>query len=134
MYKLHIQYARLSNLYFLLWLMGRLEENNFMNSTWEISKSKILSHKMGFDIKNILDEEGLDFVIKKIRELNPSVELKKGNNCNIIFSSTSAEDLLLPKWFYYSEINWITNKYTTNSKKYMSIRVYPIEYYDSKFI
>ena len=101
-------------------------------------ESTKLSQKTESNIKKVFDgddERSLScFVIQKIKELNPTVEIKTCIDNNVIFSSISVEELVLPKWFYYSRINWITDKYVTQSENYISIRVFPIEYYDPAFL
>jgi hypothetical protein len=39
------------------------------------------------------------------------------------------ENLKMPEWFYFSELNWITNKHADKSWVFVSIKVYPIRYH-----
>lgn len=93
------------------------------------SQREVFFQQTNEEVWKVLDENSLDFIIKKIKELNPNVEIKTCFDKNIIFSSVRVEDLKLPEWFYYSEKNWITNKYNTQSDVYCCIRVFPIGYY-----
>ena len=70
------------------------------------------------------------FIIKKIQELNPDIELEIDMDRNIIFSSIKVEELNLPEWFYYNQKNGITNKHNTQSGIYGTVHVYPMEYSD----
>ena len=89
-------------------------------------------------IWSVLEEEYKystpDFLVSKVKELNPNVKFEVDEDRSIIFSSECVENLFLPEWFYYNQKNWITNKHNTKSGIYVSVQVYPIEYYDPRFI
>ena len=70
----------------------------------------------------------IKFVIDVIQTLNPDTEILCKEN--IIFCDTP-EKLKLPEWFYFSDINWITNKNIKESWVFVSITVYPLRYHPS---
>ena len=85
-----------------------------------------------------LEMSSPDFVIWKIKELNPSAIIETDIDRSMIFSSVNIEKLVLPEWFYYNQKNVITNKYNTQSGNpvtmHVTIHVYPIEHYNPDFI
>ena len=70
----------------------------------------------------------IKFVIDVIQTLNPDTEILCKEN--IIFCDTP-EKLKLPEWFYFSDINWITNKNIKESWVIVSIMVHPLRYHPS---
>ena len=82
--------------------MNKLVEGSYLNSEENADvKSTKLSQKTESNIKKVFDsddERSLSyFVIQKIKELNPTVEIKTCIDNNVIFSSISVEELVLPK-------------------------------------
>ena len=92
------------------------------------------STKMWEVFERELEASSSSFIIDKIIELNPDVEIKTDPDKTIIFASVPVERLVLPEWFYYNLQNEITNKYNTQFEVYWFVQVYPIEYYNSDFI
>lgn len=104
----------------------------------DMSQKEKVFQKTNTEMWKVFDSEfeasSPSFIIEKVKELNPDVEIKTDIDRSIIFASASVEDLKLPEWFYYNQKNWITNKHNTQSGIYGSVHVYPIEYYDPNFI
>ncbi len=101
------------------------------NMTW----GKEVLQKTASETWNLFENEqnisSVGYIIKKLKELNPNVEIKAFIDKGIIFASVSVEDLKLPDWFYLSNINWITNKNVEQSWTFISINVYPLRYHPS---
>lgn len=95
-----------------------------------LEDSKELAEKTRTEIWSVLspeeEKELIDFVIDVIKKLNPDAEIL--SNGGILFSDTPGK-LKLPKWFYFSDINWITNKNVKRSWVFVSINVYPLRYH-----
>ena len=105
---------------------------------WENSEEEMVLQTTNSRIWEVLNDENKmsssDFIIQKIREINPGVEIKTDVDRSMIFSSLPVEKLVLPEWFYYNYKNGITNKHNTQSRIYGSVHVYPIEHYDESLI
>lgn len=105
---------------------------------WENSEEEMVLQTTNSRIWEVLNDEielsSSSFIIQKIQELNPGVEIKTDVDRSMIFSSLPVEELVLPEWFYFNYKNGITNKHNTQSGRYGSVHVYPIEYYDESLI
>ena len=105
-----------------------------LDSVETTTKEEKILKNASSEVWNVLNSElemsSPDFVIWKIKKLNPSVTIETDIDRSMIFSSVDIEKLVLPEWFYYNQKNGITNKHNTQSGIYVSIHVYPIEYYN----
>ena len=112
------------------------EKNMFVEN--RLSRSDRRELGLYSDIEGEVKEETaltdlMDFneIVSKIRELNPDVEIKLGDNdadslYYRIFTSVPASELKLPEGFYYNDKNGITNKHHTASGSYITIDVEPL--------
>ncbi len=100
--------------------------------TENLSESKKVINETSDKTWHILnlenEKELIKFVIDVIQTLNPDTEILCKEN--IIFCDTP-EKLKLPEWFYFSDINWITNKNIKESWVFVSITVHPLKYHPS---
>ena len=109
------------------------------NNTGNTSKeSDALLQKTNDEIREMLfkkevEESTTENIAKKVKELNPNVEIIFWEMSRTLYSSAAPENLILPEGFYYNEKNWITNKHNTKTGAYGSLHVAPIECYDPNF-
>ncbi len=114
--------------------MADMEKNSHIDflKTIILEESKELAEKTRIEIWSVLSPEEekqlINFVIDEIKKLNPDTEML--SNGSILFLDNPGK-LNLPKWFYFSDINWITNKNVERSWVFVSINVYPLRYHPS---
>lgn len=81
---------------------------------------------------NLTDLMDIALVVDEIRKLNPDVEIALGDKesdprySTRFFASVSANELKLPKGFYYNDKNGITNKHHTRTGIYVYFDVEPL--------
>ena len=96
----------------------------------EVKELEIIEENVNRNLWNIFDWETEKFlissVVNKIIKLNSDVEIAYAKG--VLFCD-NPENLKLPKWFYFSELNWITNKHADKSWIFVSINAYPIRYH-----
>lgn len=115
----------------LLIMMDKEKKHDFWKTT-NLPESKKIINETNIKAWSILGPEKekflIKFVIDVIQALNPDTEILHKEN--IIFCDVP-EKLKLPEWFYFSDINWITNKNIKESWIFVSITVYPLRYHPS---